>query len=90
MHNRYLSFCYDALSSITGSLITFGFNFGDNDTHIIDVINKAAQQSVANRLRSVYVGVYSDDDFMHIKKMEKKFKCPVRMYNAKLQCLELQ
>jgi hypothetical protein len=83
MHNRYLSFCYDALSSVTGSLITFGFNFGDNDTHIIDAINRAAQQSIANRLRSVYIGVYSDSDLEHIKEIEKKFKCPVRMYNAK-------
>jgi hypothetical protein len=83
MHNRYLSFCYDALSLITGSLITFGFNFGDNDTHIIDAINKAAQQPLANRLRSVYIGVYSDSDLAHIEQIEKKFKCPVRMYNAK-------
>lgn len=83
MHNRYLSFCYDELSSITGSLITFGFNFGDNDTHIIDAINKAAQQPITNRLRSIYIGVYSDSDYAHIKKIEKKFKCPVRLYNAR-------
>jgi hypothetical protein len=83
MHNRYLSFCYDTLSSITGSLITFGFNFGDNDTHIIEAINKAVQQPLAKRLRSVYIGVYSASDFAHIKEIEKKFKCPVRMYNAK-------
>lgn len=36
MHNKYLSFCFDKFSSIKGSLITFGFNFGDNDTHIIE------------------------------------------------------
>lgn len=83
MHNRYLSFCYDALSSITGTLITFGFNFGDNDTHIIDAINKAVQQPISNRLRSIYIGVYSDSDYSHIKKIENKFKCPVRMYNAR-------
>jgi hypothetical protein len=83
MHNRYLSFCYDTLSSITGSLITFGFNFGDNDTHIIDAINKAAQQPISDRLRSIYIGVYSDNDYAHIKKIEKKFNCPVRMYNAR-------
>lgn len=83
VHNRYLSFCYDALSSITGTLITFGFNFGDNDTHIIDAINKAAQQPISDRLRSIYIGVYSDSDYAHIKKIEKKFKCPVRMYNAR-------
>ncbi|KAA6318947.1 hypothetical protein EZS27_031099 [termite gut metagenome] len=69
MHNKYLSFCYDALSSITGSLITFGFNFGDNDTHIIDAINKAAQQPKPNRLWSIYIGVYSDNDYAHIKEI---------------------
>lgn len=83
MHNRYLSFCYEKLSSITGSLITFGFNFSDNDAHIIEAINKAAQQPVSNRLRSIYIGVYSDSDYAHIKNIEKKFKCPVRIYNAK-------
>ncbi len=83
MHNRYLSFCYDTLSSITGSLITFGFNFGDNDTHIIDAINKAAQQPISNRLRSIYIGVYSDADLQHIEKIKKKFKCKVNIYNAK-------
>lgn len=83
MHNRYLSFCYDALSTITGTLITFGFNFGENDTHIIDAINKAAQQPISNRLRSVYIGVYSESDYAHIKNIEPKFKCPIRIYNAR-------
>ncbi len=83
MHNRYLSFCYEELSAITGSLITFGFNFGENDSHIIDAINKAAKQPISDRLRSVYIGVYSDSDYAHIKKIEKKFKCPVHMYNAR-------
>ena len=83
MHNRYLTFCYEKLSAITGSLITFGFNFGDNDTHIIDAINKAAQQPVSDSLRSVYIGVYSDGDLEHIERIEKKIKCRVRKYNAK-------
>jgi hypothetical protein len=83
MHNRYLSFCYDKLSSITGSLIIFGFNFGDNDTHIIDAINKAAQQPITDRLRSIYIGIYSNNDYTHIKKIEKEFKCKVNLYNAK-------
>jgi hypothetical protein len=29
MHNKYLSFCYDELCKIEGSLVTFGFNFGE-------------------------------------------------------------
>lgn len=44
MHNKYLSFCYDKLCCIEGSLVTFGFNFGEYDTHIIDAINIAARQ----------------------------------------------
>lgn len=83
VHNKYLSFCYDALSSIKGSLITFGFNFGENDTHIIEAINKAAKQPISDKLRSIYIGVYTESDYAHIKKIEKKFKCPVRMYNAR-------
>src|SRR5690606_26493365 len=27
-HNQYLTFCYDKLSTITGTLVTFGFMFG--------------------------------------------------------------
>ncbi|SDX03946.1 DUF4917 family protein [Nitrosomonas communis] len=52
MHNRYLSFCYESLSKIERSLITFVFNFGDSDLHIIDAINIAAKQGakVGNKL----------------------------------------
>ena len=32
-HNKYLTFCYDSLCEITGSLVVLGFSFGDNDTH---------------------------------------------------------
>jgi hypothetical protein len=44
LHNQYLSFCYKNLSTISGSLITLGFGFGDYDTHIIEAINKAAKK----------------------------------------------
>ncbi len=85
MHNKYLSFCYDKLSSIEGSLITFGFNFGDYDAHIIDAINNAAHfgKKVPNRLWSVYIGVYSDADMEHINRIKQKIKCKVTLYNAK-------
>jgi hypothetical protein len=43
MHNRYLTYCYETLTSIDGSLVTFGFNFGDYDQHIVDAINIAAK-----------------------------------------------
>lgn len=74
-HNHYLSSCYDKLSTITGSLITFGFNFGEYDEHIIHAINLASKQDMSNRLWSVYIGVYSEDDIKHIEQIQKKFKC---------------
>ena len=83
MHNHYLSYCYDTLSSISGSLVTYGFNFGPYDEHIIEAINRAANQSFPNKLLSVYIGVYSDEDFAHIQQIEKQFKCKVRVFDAK-------
>lgn len=85
MHNKYLSFCYDKLCCIEGSLITFGFNFGEYDTHIIDAINIAAHQGkkAGNKLFSIYIGVYSEDDLNHINRIKKKFKCKVNIYNAR-------
>lgn len=85
MHNRYLTNCYENLSSIEGSLITFGFNFGEYDEHIIEAINIAAKhgKKVKDRLWSVYIGVYSDDDKKHIERISSKFSCKVRIYDAK-------
>lgn len=85
MHNKYLSFCYEQLCEIQGSLVTFGFNFGEYDTHIIDAINIAAKmgKKIPNKLWSVYIGVYSDEDLNHIREIEKKFKCKVTPYNAR-------
>lgn len=85
MHNKYLSFCYDEFSSIQGSLITFGFNFGDYDTHIIDAINKAAHygKKSGDKLFSTYIGVYSDTDLEHIESIRGKFKCKITPYNAR-------
>lgn len=84
MHNKYLSFCYDKLCCIEGSLITFGFNFGEYDTHIIDAINIAARQGkkAGNKLFSIYIGVYSEGDLDHINRIVKRFKCKVNIYNA--------
>lgn len=85
MHNKYLSNCYDELSSINGSLITFGFHFGESDTHIIDAINRAAKfnKTTNNKLFSIYIGVYNDGDLQHIAKIGKKFKPKVEAYNAR-------
>lgn len=85
MHNKYLSFCYDQLSNIKGSLVTFGFNFGESDLHIIDAINTAAKKGkkTAEKLWSIYIGVYSDENLKHIKDISHRFKCKVVLYNAR-------
>ncbi len=85
LHNQYLSFCYEKLSSLDGSLVTFGFNFGDYDEHIIEAINTAARHrsKVPPKLWSIYIGVYSEADRLHIESIKHKFKCKVNMYDAR-------
>lgn len=83
LHNQYLDFCYKKLSSISGSLVTFGFNFGEYDEHIIDAINRAAKQSIEEKLWSVYIGVHSEHDISYINKIRKKFKCKVNLFDSK-------
>jgi len=41
-----------------GLLVSIGFNFGEYDDHIIKAINEAASQSIEDRLRSMYIGVF--------------------------------
>ena len=85
VHNRYLSYCYEQLCNIQGSLVTFGFNFGEYDTHIIEAINIATKKGrkIPDKLWSVYVGVYSDDDLRHFTEISSQFKCKVTPYNAR-------
>lgn len=85
MHNKYLTYCYEKLCNIEGSLVTFGFNFGEYDHHIIDAINTAAKmgRKVRDKLWSVYIGVYSDENLEHINEIKDKFKCKVVPYNAR-------
>ena len=85
LHNSYLAFCYDKLCILEGSLITYGFNFGQYDKHIIEAINIAAKngKKIFPKLLSVYIGVYSDADREHIESIKNKFKCKVKMYDAK-------
>ena len=85
MHNQYLTHCYERLCATDGSLVTFGFNFGPYDEHIIDAINKAAKhgRKVPGKLWSIYIGVYSDDDKKHIEQIEGKFKCKIHIFDAK-------
>lgn len=83
--NRYLSFCYDKLCNIDGSLVTFGFNFGEYDEHIIDALNKAhhSKSKMPPKLWSIYIGTYSDSDVQHIRSIEHKFAAPIRIFDAK-------
>lgn len=85
LHNQYLTYCYENLCTITGSLVTFGFNFGQYDEHIIDAINKAAMHGkrVFPKLNSIYIGVYSKDDQLHVEKIASRFLCKVHIYDAK-------
>lgn len=84
-HNRYLSHCYDRISAVDGSLVTFGFNFGPYDEHIIDAINRAAKANTKKppKLWSIYIGAYSEADFEHVKSIENKFHPKVRIFDAK-------
>lgn len=82
--NRYLTYCYENLSNITGSLVSFGFNFGEYDYHIIDAVNKAAKFGApsGDKLFSVYIGVYSEDDLEYIKSIQDKFYCKVNVFDS--------
>lgn len=84
-HNHYLSWCYDQFARIEGSLVTFGFNFGPYDEHIISAVNKAAKhgQKQYPKLHSIYIGVYSDEDRGHIEDIEGKFACKVHIFDAR-------
>lgn len=87
-HNRYLNNCYETLSTISGSLICFGFGFGTYDDHIIEAINKAAKkrkdaEGKWHMLNSVYIGVNSENSFNYIKSIENRFKVPIRLFDAK-------
>ena len=83
--NRYLTFCYDQLCDISGSLISVGFNFGEYDYHIIQALNKAAKwnQKTRNKLWSIYIGVFSESDLEYIKSIQGYFDCKVNVYNSK-------
>lgn len=86
-HNKYLQYCYDKLCHITGSLIVLGFSFGDNDNHIIDAINEAGRYGRRGgpdeKLMSVYVGVFSEDDYRHMKSIKEKFQIKMVCFDAR-------
>ena len=85
IHNGYLSNCYNHLKRIKGSLITLGFSFGENDTHIIDALNEAARGDIQGRLNSIYIGIFSESDKERIEELinEKMFYFKVNTFDAK-------
>lgn len=84
-HNQYLSYCYNRLCRVDGSIVTFGFSFGESDQHLIDAINKATKfrAKSGGKLFSIYIGIFSDGDLKHIEGIADQFKCKVRVYDAK-------
>lgn len=84
VHNQYLSHCYERLKTIHGSLIVFGFQFGEYDHHIIEAVNEAAHhgRGAAEKLFSIYIGVYSEADADYIRSIANQFKCKVRIFDS--------
>ena len=84
-HNPYLQHSYEALASLNGSLVTFGFNFGDHDSHIVDALQRATRdgKKVQPRLWSIYIGVYSDQDKERAAQLAALLKCKIHIFDSK-------
>lgn len=84
-HNPYLQHSYEALASVEGSIVTFGFNFGDQDSHIVAALQRATKNGhkVKNRLWSIYIGVYSDQDIDRATELADQLKCKVHLFDSK-------
>lgn len=81
--NPYLHHSYEALASVTGSVVSFGFNFGPQDEHIISALARASQQPITDRLRSVYIGVFSEADIERAREIAPRLKCKVHLFDSK-------
>jgi len=82
-HNPYLQNSYESLATISGSLVTFGFNFGPQDEHIVTAIQRAAKQPKPHRLWSIYIGAYSSEDVTRAEQLSKKLECKVHVFDSK-------
>lgn len=82
--NPYLTDCYDHLCNIDGSIVTFGFAFGDSDLHIVEALNRATHlpSKDAPKLWSIYIGVFSETDMKRAQSLEKLLHAKVHTYNA--------
>jgi hypothetical protein len=68
--------CRTSPASLDGSLVTFGFNFDEQDAHIFDAIKRATKngKKVPNRLWSIYIGVYSDQDIRRARVLARQLE----------------
>lgn len=82
-HNPYLQHSYEALAGVKGSIVSFGFNFGPQDSHIIAALARAAKQPKPDRLWSIYIGVYSDADAERVAEITPQLKCKVHLFDSK-------
>lgn len=82
--NPYLSNCYEKLCGVDGSIVSFGFGFGEYDSHIIDALNRATHfpGNAPPKLRSVYIGVFSDADKQRATQLEKQLHAKVHTFAA--------
>lgn len=82
--NPYLIDCYDHLSRVDGSIITFGFGFGDSDLHIVEALNRATHLPSKDvpKLWSVYIGVFSEADMKRAAALEGLLHAKVNTYDA--------
>lgn len=82
--NPYLTDCYEHLSNVDGSVVSFGFGFGDYDEHIVDALNRATHHPGKDtpKLWSVYIGVFGDADKERAASLEKKLHAKVHTYSA--------
>lgn len=82
--NPYLADCYEHLCSVDGSIVTFGFSFGDSDLHIVEALNKATHYPSKDvpKLWSIYIGVFSDADRQRAAALENILHAKVHTYDA--------
>lgn len=81
--NPYLHHSFQALATVTGSIVSFGFNFGPQDEHIITALAHAAKQPIPDKLWSVYIGVFSDADIERATEIAPQLKCKVHLFDSK-------
>lgn len=83
--NPYLADCYDHLSHVDGSVVTFGFAFGDSDLHIVEALNRATHLGSKDvpKLWSIYIGVFSEADMKRAEALGELLHAKVNTYDAK-------